>query len=236
MLQYFLGITAILLAIVVALGYFVKADPKKIMKTLKGFGGAALLALALAMVARGLFVYAVPIAWFGYSLLRGRASFPSSFPGTAGKSTGQQSRVWTDFIEMRLDHDTGDMEGMVLQGAYEGRFLSDMSLDDLLELLTECRASDEQAAQLLMAYLDRAHEEWRARAGDAGEESSGGAGGGGPMSVPEAYEILGLEPNASHSDIRKAHRKLMKRLHPDQGGSTYLAARVNEAKDLLLGS
>jgi len=234
MLRYFLGVIAILLAIVVALGYFAKADPKRTARTLKGLGGVALMVLALVMVARGLFVYAVPIAWFGYSLLRGRAPFPSSFPGTANKSTGQQSRVWADFIEMRLDHDTGDMEGMVLKGAYEGRFLSDMPLDDLLKLLSECRASDEQAAQLLMAYLDRAHEEWRERSGVGDEEPSSGAGGG-PMSVAEAYEILGLEPNASHSDIHKAHRKLMKRLHPDQGGSTYLAARVNEAKDLLLG-
>ena len=54
------------------------------------------------------------------------------------------------------------------------------------------------------------------------------------MSQEEAYQILGLQPGAKSEEIIRAHRTLMKRIHPDQGGTNYLAARVNEAKDTLL--
>lgn len=234
MLRYFLLVISVLLAVVLALGLFLKADPQKMAKALRSLAGIALLGLALVLTARGLFVYAIPLGIFGYALLQGRNPFPSTFPGTASKSTGQSSRVRTDYIEMRLDHDTGNMEGMVLKGQFQNRMLSELMLGELGALWTECQRHDGQAVQLLEAYLDRAHPDWRDELGDAGAEQPTGGGSGGPISVEEAYEILGLSPGASAGEIRKAHRKLMKKIHPDQGGSNYLAAKINEAKELLL--
>lgn len=57
----------------------------------------------------------------------------------------------------------------------------------------------------------------------------------GPMSRAEAYQVLGLAPGASEADIRAAHRRLMRSAHPDSGGSDWLATRINQARDVLLG-
>lgn len=237
MFGYFFLLVAALLAVVVLLSKFADADPKRLAKILRVIGGLALMAIAAVLVARGLFIYAVPLAVAGYALMQGRSPFPSSFGGSAKKSGGQQSHVRTDYLEMLLDHDSGEMEGRVLKGGFAGRMLSEMQLEELLELWRECRRQDSQSAQLLEAFIDRHHPDWRDLAGEPGAESGDDASNGGsrgPMSRDEAYEILGLQPGASKSEIRKAHRTLMKKMHPDQGGSNYLASKVNEAKDLLL--
>jgi DnaJ-domain-containing protein 1 len=136
-------------------------------------------------------------------------------------------------IEMELDHDTGAMNGTVLAGAFAGSALNDMSEEALRRLHTECVRSDGDGVRLLEAYLDRRFPSWREDAHhDA--HARGAPPQTGAMTEQEAYQILGLQPGASTDDVRRAHRTLMKKLHPDQGGSTYLAARVNQAKEILL--
>jgi DnaJ-domain-containing protein 1 len=134
---------------------------------------------------------------------------------------------------MELDHDTGAMDGTVLAGNWAGRRLGTLDDAALQDLLAECRRSDPDGARLLEAYLDRRSPGWREDA-ERDDHARPGRPAAGSMTEEEAYEVLGLAPGAGPDEIRRAHRALMKKLHPDQGGSTYLAARVNQAKEILL--
>lgn len=161
-----------------------------------------------------------------------------------GPSPGQTSTVNTAYFRMTLDHDSGAMDGQVLAGTFSGRELSTMTLDEHLGLMREC-AGDEQSAAVLAAYLDRVFPQWRDHAGAAGDQAGAGAGagaggraapGGGAMTRDEALEILGLDATADDRDIETAYRALMQKMHPDVGGSDYFAAKLNEAKAVLLGN
>jgi len=131
---------------------------------------------------------------------------------------------------MELDHDSSAMRGRVLAGRHQGADLERLDVGTLVSMLTEV---DEESRALLMAYLDRRDPAWSEHA-QADTAAGRHASSSGKMSEKEAYQILGLQPGASAEDISRAHRTLMKKLHPDQGGSTYLAARINEAKEILL--
>jgi DnaJ-domain-containing protein 1 len=130
------------------------------------------------------------------------------------------------------------MTGTILRGRFSGMRVEELGSADLLALLRECRAEDEEGARLLEAYLDRVHPDWRDEL--AGERASGSTGGSsarstsGDMTVEEAYAILGLSPGADAEAIKEAHRRLMVKLHPDHGGSDYLATKINRARDVLL--
>ena len=155
--------------------------------------------------------------------------------GTKRKSPGQKSGVRTAALEMVLDHDSGRMEGRCLKGRFNGRELSSLVESELLQLLDELRSTDPQGAVLVEAYLDRRYVGWRDRKTESREKAKRGPRGA-TMTVNEAYDVLGLKPGAKEEHIRAAHRRLMMKFHPDQGGSTYLAARINEAKEVLLST
>jgi hypothetical protein len=161
--------------------------------------------------------------------------FKSGAAPAAGAAAGQQSQVESRFLRMSLDHGSGQLDGQVLEGRYAGARLSELPLAALLELLRSCRQEDEDSAQLLESYLDRAHgADWRAGFTTEGQEQ--GVASSGPVTAEEAWRILGLEPGADRAAIIAAHRRLMQKLHPDRGGSSYLAARINQAKDCLLAA
>lgn len=146
-------------------------------------------------------------------------------------SAGQRSVVETHFLRMTLDHNTGEMVGHVLEGRFAGQDLHALSQEQQLELLTFYVRVDAESASLLRAYLDREQgTHWQ----DSPRAERGSEGLFGEMTRREAYAILGLEDGAGEEQIREAHRRLMQKLHPDHGGSTFLAAKINQAKDFLM--
>ena len=215
---------------------FLKVPPARLAAVLRVLAGTVLLTVGTLLATRGLALVGGPLAFFGFMMLSrafGVGPF-SRWPMGKRKTEGQSSSVRTKVLAMELDHDSGTMDGEVLTGQFAGRRLSDLKLEELVLVMDDCSAAGDQSEALLEAYLDRAHPDWREGANQEQTGSSGAAPA--KMSVKEAYEILGLELGAGEDEIIAAHRRMMKQYHPDQGGSDYLAARINQAKDLLLGA
>ncbi len=219
-----------LLLLLLAISAFLKSDPKQVAQVLRWIGGAAALLFAGFLVFRGALGLAIPLGAFGLGLLGWTSFWPASFTARTQRSTGQVSHVRTAYLEMELDHDTGAMRGRVTAGTYQGASLDALDQAALIKLFGEV---DNDSRDLLAAYLDRMAPGWREQTqhrDGAGARSAGN----GKMSEEEACQILGIKRGASNEEISRAHRSLIKKLHPDHGGTTYLAARINEAKDVLL--
>jgi hypothetical protein len=225
------GLAALIVFMFVARAYTM-ANPQVLARQLRIGAGIAVLAGAGVLVFRGAIGYAMSLAALGSWLLWGMGSGPWGGSPDVPKSDGQTSRVATSHLEVELDHDTGEIRGRVLKGVFAGRELEGLAPAEMAHLWQDCRFADPQSAQILEAYLDRAHPTWRE---DKARADGRTAGSDGAMTRAQALDILGLEEGASEDDIRRAHRDLMMRMHPDRGGSTYLAAQINEAKDVLLG-
>jgi len=232
--------TLLLSIVVVALAirWFVSAKPANLVRGIRfgaiWLGVAVVLAMTVAgrlPVILGLFVPLIPL-FLALLAYRRRRQPPT---GDWGASSGQQSTVTTGFLDMAFDHDSGALDGRVTAGRYEGKMLSDMPLDDLRSLLQDVLAVDDtHSSSVLTTYLDRTFgDEWHS-SGDDGEGRRP-PNQRGMMTRDEASRVLGVSPNATEEEIRAAHRRLMKQAHPDHGGSDYLASKINEAKDILLG-
>jgi hypothetical protein len=213
---------------------FVQANPAQLAQGLRAFlaGFSALASTGLLFTGRfGLALVAIGATFMA---IRAMSRAHAGATGFGGASPGQRSSaVTTDTLSMELDHRTGELEGEVLRGRFAGRSLASLGVSDLLELLAECQREDPRSVALLETYLDRRAPDWRG--GDAGGADQGaGPGAQTTMDEATAWSILGLAPGASEAEIKAAHRSLMTKLHPDHGGSSYLAAQLNQAKDYLL--
>jgi hypothetical protein len=222
-----LEILAILLVAALLVGAFLRSSPASLATTLR-IAGPALLGIS------GLVVVAVGRAGLGSGMIAAALVWGAvvQLSRKRSKPKPHRSMVRTAALEMELDHETGALEGLVLAGRREGCLLGKMGQAELVALYKEL-AGDSESRQLLEAYLDSRFPVWRKNAKANFGEGLGSAPGSGPMTKEEAYKVLGLEAGAAAADVRKAHRRLMERLHPDVG-SSFLAARINEAKDVLL--
>jgi DnaJ-like protein len=224
-------LVASLLVLLGAVSAFLRADPAGLAKGMRTLGPILLALVGCAILAAGRgavggLILIAAIGWyFGARMARSRLRL----------SPGKRSTVRTAALEMELDHDTGGLEGLVLAGSHEGKMLGRMPLSDMKHLHGEL-SSDPESRQLLETYLDGRFPVWRKDAEADGSKRLGVAPSPGAMTKEEAYKVLGLEAGAAAADVRKAHRRLIQRLHPDVGGTSFLAARINEAKDVLLSN
>lgn len=250
MLPYLILGVALLGGFLLVGRWFINADPKTLVKSLKWLSIVLGVGVIISLAVTGRLAWAVMalpalLPWFMRARAFGRAARNfqrMSQTMRGGGATGQTSEVRTRYLRMILDHDSGTMGGEIIDGPYSGRQLEDLSLRELVDLLNTCYMEDQQSAQVLESYLDRAHPDWRERvqAAGAGEGTQQGHSGGGRpgqqrMSRDEAYQVLGLESGADDEAIKAAYHRLIATAHPDRGGSTYLAAKINEAREVLLG-
>lgn len=225
-----------------------KNRPRKLSK-LAGSAAVVLVAMLVLLAASGRLHWLLALAAGALPFLRWIAGlligpllggwFRSAFGGlrqgpATGTGTGPQvSTVATADLRMTLEHESGDMDGEVLRGTLSGQRLSELDMDTLRTLRTDLTAPD--SLQLLDAYLDRRFTDWR-----GAEEETAGGGGAAPgapaMDEAQALQVLGLPADAARNDIVDAHRRLMQKLHPDRGGTDYLAATLNQAKEVLLSA
>ncbi len=234
---FFLGLLILATGLAIA-ELLVRVSPRRLLTVLRWLGILAIIAaiMLLAIGVRNLSLAALIgmalALWARAGMFAPKRPFSQGHPHQS--SAHKSSQVETASLRMLLDHESGELDGEILSGPLAGQKLSALSRDQLAQFHTQCLAEDQDAVPLLEAYLDRAYgTDWRSDFGGGSSTDTGG-GAEGAMSKSAALDILGLTDGASEADIRAAHRRLMKKLHPDQGGSDFLARQINQAKDVLL--
>lgn len=227
-----------LLVLFLAIQFFrlmARTPPATIARYIRGAGGLGSFAGGVLMFLRGKGVLGAALSLLG-AWLSTQAARSGPFSAAGAGRTQRVSRVQTPTLDMVLDLDSGAMTGTVVAGAHAGRSLDSFSREDMVGLLKWMQAADAEGVRLLEAYLDRIFPGWRTA--DEAHAHTGAESGrrsrARAMSEEEAYQVLGLLPGAPREEIVRAHRTLMKQIHPDHGGATDLAARVNEARDVLI--
>lgn len=232
------GVALVLLTYLYSL--YVQGEIRRLVRVLRWVVGGLLAAGAAIIGLRGNMMIA---SFLGLSaagvLTRGRLG-PIDF-GSGMSSPNNASKVKSRFLSMSLEHETGSVSGTVREGLFAGRDLASLTAEECWAFYDEIDGDPDSLA-LFESWLDANRSGWREwfaehfgmATDEEAREEPGMRANSGLSGVEEAYEILGLRPGASAEEIRKAHRALMKKVHPDHGGSSFLAARINEAKDLLL--
>ena len=249
-MQPLIALMLMLMIVLAGLYVFVRVNPRTLARAIRTFTAtfAALAGTGLLLTGRfGLALVTLVATVMALRAMKGGVmggwsggaggGFRTAGEASGGGPAGKTSDIATDMLAMQLDHRTGELDGEVLNGQFAGRSLTSLGLRDLLDLLDDCLRDDPRAVPLLETYLDRRHPDWRNHAGARADSGGGGQSASSShngMDVATACRILDVSPDASADDIKAAHRRLMNKLHPDHGGSSYLAAQLNQAKDVLL--
>lgn len=223
-------------AIALVVAWLLRANPSSLARAIRvmmvilgGVGVGAMLIFGLRFLP-GLLPELMGLAGIAITALIARAVRNRPSGGFSAPGTGQRTEVKTTFLQAWIDHATGDVGGTVLAGRFAGRTLDVLTDAELLALQAEC-AADADSLRVLESYLDRRlGADWR-----NARSAPPPRGPGTDMSRDEALAVLGLSAGATEEEIKAAHRRLIQRMHPDVGGSAELAARINRAKDVLLG-
>lgn len=223
-------------AVALGISWFLRAKPSALARMLRvlmlvlgGLGVGGLLIFGLRFLP-GLMPELLGLAGVVVTALIARAMRQRQSGGFSSPGAGQRTEVTTAFLQAWLDHASGDVGGTVLAGRFAGRTLDVLGDGELLELREEC-ARDGDSLRVLEAYLDRRlGADWR-----TAQQAPPPRGPKTDMTRDEALAVLGLPDGATVEEIRAAHRRLIQRMHPDVGGTADLAARINRAKDVLLG-
>jgi len=230
---YLLGGLVFLACVWLMARVFISATPRQLAIGVRWIGGLGLGALALFLLLRGNFqAMGAALTAILPFLIRWRRLWQILFPtrtASHGPTSTAGSALDTAFLKVALDHATGRMTGEIVAGRHAGRRLEDLTMTEAVDLLADA-AADPATVQVLEAFLDREHPAWREHA-----TTPPPAGDSGRMTRAEALRVLDLPEDATPEQVRDAHRRLMLANHPDRGGSTYLAAQINRAKDVLLG-
>src|ERR671919_358955 len=238
MLYVLIGIL-VLVGLAFAARKFVDTNPAQLAQGVRAFVAAFSALASTGLLFAGRFGLALITIGATIMAIRALRRAPAGGFGSFGGSQSSRphsSAVTTDTLQMELDHGTGELDGEVRRGRFAGRSLASLGLTELLDLLAECQRDDPRSVALIETYLDRRQPDWRGQAGGEAPGDDQGADGRatGSMDEATAWSVLGLAPGAGEDEIKAAHRRLMTKLHPDHGGSGYLAAQLNQAKDLLL--
>ena len=243
MLSLFILSAAVIAGLIVVGRWYVSTDIKTLLKVLRWLLLGIVFSIVLFFIFSGRLTWAFAalpalLPWFfrlrtfaraAKTFSRMRQSYGA---GLSSKSTGRNSNIETRYLRMCLDNETGVMDGEVIAGPYIGQLLNNMSVQDLIQLRQLCDKDDPESGRVLEVFLDRRRPGWREENSETSESSSSPRTSA--MGRAEAIQILGLREGFTKSEITQAHRRLISGIHPDHGGSNFLAAQINQAKDVLL--
>ena len=193
----------------------------------------AVLVVSLALVLTGrihwigaFFAALIPIIKWGIAFALRAMPLIRLF----GSFTKAPSQFRTQSLFVKINFATQQIDGEILHGPHQGRRLGELTKEELQELAKHFQQNDTESFVLLNAYI--------LRSGTQSDFDNGSMHGSSQsystITENEAIEILGLDPGASEREVIRAHKRLIQRLHPDRGGSEYLATKINAAKEKLL--